>query len=107
MLNEQGLVGLFWFNRAIDELKDKHHRAAVAANLVALSWDLQNADARMNLLASLNFLGLDAAKVGDFNAATRWLMFAGEVSPNDATTQHNRRYVEGLVPPVLIEVPTL
>lgn len=107
LLNEQGLVGLFWFNRALDELKLKHHRAAVAANLIALSWDLQNADARTNLLASLNFLGLDAAKVGDFAVATRWLMFAGEVNPNDATTQHNRRYVEGLIPPVLIEVPSL
>ncbi len=107
LLNEQNLVGLFWFNRALDELKLKHHRAAVAANLVALSWDLQNAEARMNLLASLNFLGLDAAKIGDFNTATRWLVFAGEVSPKDATTQHNRRYVEGLMPPVLIELPSL
>jgi tetratricopeptide (TPR) repeat protein len=107
LLNEQGLVGLFWFNRAIDELKAKQHRAAVAANLVALSWDLQNADARTNLLASLNYLGLDAAKVGDFTVATRWLMFAGEVNPNDPTTQHNRRYVEGLVPPILIDLPAL
>lgn len=103
LLNEQGLVGLFWFNHAIDELKVKHHRAAVAANLVALSWDQQNADARTNLLASLNYLGLDAAKVGDFTVAMRWLMFASQVNPDDATTQHNRRYVEGLVPPVLIE----
>lgn len=104
LLDERGLVGLFWFNRAIDDIKTKHHRAAVAANLVALSWDAQNTDARTNLLASLNHLGLDAAKIGDLNNATRWLSFASDVGPQDPTTQHNRRYVEGLVPAVMVEV---
>lgn len=104
LLNERGLVGLFWFNRAIDDIKAKRYRAAVAANLVALSWDAQNVDARTNLLASLNNLGLDAAKVGDVSNATRWLVHASEVGPQDPTTLHNRRYVEGLVPAVLVEV---
>lgn len=104
LLDERGLVGLFWFNRGIDQIKTKQHRAAVAANLAALSWDTQNVDARTNLLASLNHLGLDAAKIGDINSATRWMVFASEVGPNDPTTQHNRRYVEGLVPAVMVEV---
>lgn len=104
LLDERSLVGLFWFNRAIDDIKAKHHRAAVAANLVALSWDTQNVDARTNLLASLNYLGLDAAKIGDLSNATRWLNFASDVGPQDPTTQHNRRYVEGLVPAVMVEV---
>jgi hypothetical protein len=52
----------------------------------------------------LNYLGLDAAKVGDLSDATRWLNFASEVGPQDPTTQHNRRYVEGLVPAVMVDV---
>jgi len=106
LLDERGLVGLFWFNRGIDQIKAKQHRAAVAANLAALSWDAQNVDARTNLLASLNHLGLDAAKVGDIANATRWMVYASEVGPNDPTTQHNRRYIEGLVPQISVEVLT-
>lgn len=88
-LSETALVAIVYYNRAIDLLHRDAFARAVAANQLALRLDPASADARENLLATLNNWALDLCERGEREQALAVLRHGLAAAPDHARLRRN------------------
>ena len=87
------LVGVIYYNRGVDLLREKRFAAAVSVNLRALQLDPTNVTAQGNLLASINNWALDRCAAGDYREAATLLARGLAVAPDHEPFRANQRHV--------------
>jgi hypothetical protein len=93
VVSDAGLLGLIFFNRAVDFHQQGEYEQAVAENLNALRSDSTNRAALANLTASVNAWAIQLAHFKQKNKAIRLLNLARKFELETPTTEHNLQYV--------------
>lgn len=95
-LNDQAVLGLIAFNRAVDDYREGAFAAATAGNFAALQVDPDHTAARSNLTAALNAWAIAAIRTENAGQAESLLAIAAAADPTDGTTRHNQTYLNQL-----------
>lgn len=93
VLTDAELLGIVYFNRAIDLLAAGDYKSACRAQLMAVALDPNNHQARTNLAAILNNWAVREVRSHELAKAALLLQLAHAIAPEDPTVTHNGRWL--------------
>lgn len=92
-LSQVQLLGKFFYNRGIQQLRHKDFAEGISQLEIALELDAEDADARANLLAGLNNWAVALAKQGDDAAAAKLIEHGLAIDPTFEPLRSNAAYL--------------
>jgi hypothetical protein len=95
-ISDVALVGMVYYNRGVEALKNMDFEQAILLNRLALMLDAHNSSARGNLLAAINKQALKLAALRQFGAALALVDEGLAIDPAHGPLQQNRDYIDRL-----------
>jgi hypothetical protein len=87
------LLGKFYYNRGIEQLRASHYEAGLALLRISLALDSDDDDSRANLVAGLNNWAVEYARVKSFSKAALLIEQGLALDPDFAPLKANQEFV--------------